>query len=191
MIILKILKKLQHIIFPQLKILKFEYRCPKYEYLTRFLEINGKNLEEIYILDSNDSLNLVIASYCPNLRSLYAKFTDNEVETLKIILNCCQQLKSIKVRCNDSKYLNENDLLKVIAENSPKNFHELKICYTSYSQSDLLPEELEFFFISWTTRIPQKSLSLVLIDRYNKFSDENMKTIEKYIELGIINLKEE
>ena len=53
-------------------------------------------------------------------------------------------------------------------------------------------EELESFFISWANRIPQKSFSLT-IDRNDIIttfsldnSDENMKIIKKYMDLGII-----
>ena len=42
-------------------------------------------------------------------------FQHNEVETLKVILNSCQQLESIRVLCGDDY------LMRV------KNFYELKI----------------------------------------------------------------
>ena len=58
-------------------------------------------------------------------------------------------------------------------------------------RSELLPEELESFFISWTNRIPQKSLSLVIVNNIylnNSLdtNEENMKIIEKYTKLGVI-----
>src|SRR2546423_10514295 len=82
---------------------------------------------------------------------------------------------------------------------SPKYFYELKI-YNEQSYrllsgngrpSKLLSEDLESFFISWKSRIPKKSLSLILIkfdyeDDDLDTNEENMKVIEKYKELGII-----
>jgi len=60
-----------------------------------------------------------------------------------------------------------------------------------YTRSELFPEELESFFISWRDRIPQKSLSLIVINDdfslYNLYvNEENAKIIEKYKELGVI-----
>src|SRR6266496_1741059 len=91
--------RLPHATFSQLKILKFSYELPKFD---SFLEINGKNLEELYIwgMGHNDnSLNLAIAEYCPNLKTLFTTFTNNHSETLKVILNSCIYLESIRVWC--------------------------------------------------------------------------------------------
>ena len=81
-------------------------------------------------------------------------------------------------------------MLEVVAKYSPKNFYELKI-YNDCQPSKLLSEDLESFFISWKSRIPKKSLSLIIIKYDYKDNDldtneENMKVIEKYQELGII-----
>src|SRR5205085_7294083 len=93
-------KRLQYATLSHLQVLKFQYECPRDELLIKFLENNGKNLKEIYIDDSiNDSINLAIAKFCPNLQKLFTGFKNNELETLKIILNNCQYLESIKVWC--------------------------------------------------------------------------------------------
>ena len=44
------------------------------------MEKNGKNLNEIYLNyeRNNNSLNLAITKFCPNLKSLCTKFKDNE-----------------------------------------------------------------------------------------------------------------
>jgi len=63
-------KNLQHVIFPQLQILKFLNESPNHEDLIKFLEINGKNLIEFYLSNANDSTNLALAKFCPNLKSL-------------------------------------------------------------------------------------------------------------------------
>ena len=189
-------KKLQYTTFSHLQVLKFQFECPRDELLIKFLENNGKNLKEIYIDDGiNDSINLAIAKFCPNLRKLFTGFKNNELETLKMILNSCQYLESIKVWCCDD-YLNEKELFEVFVKYSPKNFHELKFCYFSFEdaysiKSELLPEELESFLISWSDRVPQKSLSLITIrnDSINRTLDEidgNMEIIEEYTELGTI-----
>src|SRR5690348_12602342 len=94
------------------------------------------------------------------------------------------------LRCNKKKdyNLNEKEVLEVVAMNSPKNFHELKI--HNYSTSVLLPDDLESFFVSWKDRIPSKSLSLIIIkDEFShslEMDENNMKIIEKYKNLGII-----
>ncbi len=80
-------EKLQYAIFPQLHTLKFMRGFPEDEELTKFLENNGRSLEKLYFEDSylNDSLNflnLAIAKFCPNLKSLYTA----------IIRDCCKIL---------------------------------------------------------------------------------------------------
>ena len=103
-----------------------------------------------------------------------------------MIFNNCQYLESIEIWCGED-YLNEKDVLEIIVKYSPKNFYELKI-YND-SQSELLPEDLESFFVGWKNRIPKKSFSLIVIkDSYNSLevNEENMKIIKKYIKLGTI-----
>src|ERR1051325_11654561 len=149
-------KELQYVTFSQLQVLKFEYESPRNELLVKFLENSGKNLREFYVNYSTDnSLNLAVAKFCPNIRKLFIGYKINDIETLKMVLNSCQYLESIKIQW-DNLYLGEKDLFDVVAKYSPKNFHELKL---SYTYSDLLPEELESFFISWANRTPQKPLS--------------------------------
>ena len=83
-----------------------------------------------------------IDKFCPNLRSLNIKIKNDEAETLKAILNNCQQLESIEILC-------DVELLKVITKRCSENFHELKINS------------------SWNNRINQKQLSLIIIERFN------------------------
>ena len=190
-------EKLQYVTFSQLQILKIQDVCPRFEILINFLENNGKNLKKFYVGElgrfSDNSLNLAIAKFCPNLRKLSAGFKNNELETLKIISNNCQYLESIKIWCG-VEYLSEKEALDTVIKYmkySP-NLYKLKLYYLEdYVDSELLPEELESFFISWTNRIPQKSLSLVI---YNFDSNENsldtnnenMEIIKKYTKLGVI-----
>jgi len=77
-------------------------------------------------------LNLAIAKFCSNLKSLYTRFINDgyESETLKVILNNCQQLESINILYDDySNYdyygisededlfcLNEKELLEIVAK---------------------------------------------------------------------------
>ncbi|CAI2163524.1 15598_t:CDS:1 [Funneliformis geosporum] len=180
--------KLQYVKFPHLQILKFQYAFPKVEMLIKFLEINGKNLTEFYVGYHDNSLNLAVAKSCPNLKKLYLIFMKNEIETLKVVFNSCQHLESIKIVCG-AKYLGEKEMLDVVSKYSPKNFYELKV--DNYTQSKLLPEELESFFTIWSDRIPQRSLSLIIVFVFNDdislyVNDENMKIIEKFKKLGII-----
>ncbi len=134
-----------------------------------------------------NSLNLAVAKFCPNLKSLYTIFKSDEIERLKTILDSCQQLESIKVWCG-LDYLNESELLKVVAKHSPKKFYKLKIFYKNYGEPELFSEELEPVFISWANRIPQKSLSLFIKDYTKIFGvkKESMEVIEKFKTLGVI-----
>jgi len=173
-------EKLQHVTFSQLKSLKFLLGYPNHEYLIKFLEINGKYLERFDIECFDNSLNLAIAKFCPNLKSLLNIFRDKE--TLKIIFNNCQRLESIRVFCGE---YNLKELLDVIAKYSPKHVSELKIYYTYVGKSEALPKTLESFLISWANRISHKSLSLIIVSRIEVIK-KDMEVIEKYKKLGVI-----
>ncbi|CAG8554994.1 1674_t:CDS:1 [Funneliformis caledonium] len=179
--------ELQHVRFPHLQSLKFKYECPKFEYLNKFLEINGMNLKEFHVNDESYSLNCAIAKFCPNLKSLFTIFIDNEVETLTSILKNCQRLECIKFLCGED-YLSEKQVLDTIAKYSPKSFHKLK--FYNEEDSELLPEDLENFLMNWDERIPKKSLSLIVIKSFRVNSlennEKNMRIIEKYKKLGVI-----
>ena len=89
--------------------------------------------------------------------------------------------------------MSEKDALEVIVKYAPKDVHELILYYQGCVESELPPEELESFFISWINRIPRKSLSLYIFnDSKNKLNslsdinDKNMEIINKYTKLGII-----
>ncbi|PKK64828.1 hypothetical protein RhiirC2_786967 [Rhizophagus irregularis] len=176
-------KELQYVIFPYLEILKLYYGYEEFEMLIKFLENNGRNLREfnVYGCNSNNSLNLAIAKFCPNLRSLYTQFKFDEVESLAVIFSSCQQLESFKTLC-DKPYFEGKKLLEIVAKYSPKNFHELTLC----NYVKLRKDDLESFFINWKTRIPQKSLSFIVNDSKFIKNSKNKKIIRKYKNLGII-----
>ena len=188
-------KTLQYVAFPQLQILKFKYQCPNHEYFNKFLEINGNNLKTIqlcnnllnYYLLNNNLLNLAVAKFCPNLKSLFTLFYNDEIDTLKLILISCQQLERIKVWYSDDN-LNEDELLEVVAKYSPKTFRELEIVASPFSRPRSFLEGIETFFTSWSNHIPQKSLSLIIKDPQNRFKvkKEIMEVIEEFQKLGII-----
>jgi hypothetical protein len=185
-------EKLQYIIFPQLRSLIIRHAFPRYQFLIKFLENNGKNLIELNLFDiscdSDNSLNLAISKFCSNLKKLSTGFRHNELETLRMVLNSCQYLESIKIWCGGG-YLDENEALVTIVKYS-RNIEELILHFQFDIHFELLPIELEKFFVSWKNRIPQKSLSLVIIaDDYCRSLDKcvkNMKIIEKYTKLGVI-----
>ncbi|PKC75203.1 hypothetical protein RhiirA1_436462 [Rhizophagus irregularis] len=178
-------EELQHIFFPQLQILKIRRAFPRDELLKIFLENNGKNLKEFYLGDfggiSDKSLNLAIARTCPNLKKLSTGFS-YELITLQIVFDGCQYLESIRIWY-------EKKALEAIAKYS-HNIDELILYHHSFkARFELLPKELESFFIDWKNRVPQKSLSLIIVTcstRSLEKNDENMKIIEKYRKLGII-----
>ena len=176
---LNILKNYNLLLF-KITILKFPCRCPKLKYLTKFLEINGKNLKEVYIKECGNNLYLSIAKFCPNLKKLFVSVIDNYgLDMLKTIFNSCQDLEGIVILCRE-RFSNEKEVLKTVANHSPKKFCELKLI-----NSELLLEDLESFFINWENRASKKSISLIFIDDYNN-SLEYMKIIEKYKNLGVI-----
>ena len=92
----------------------------------------------------------------------------------------------IAIRCGEG-FLNDKEVFETIAKHSPKNFYELEL-----RQPNLVPEDLEFFFISWNNRELKRSLSLIFYDDYSPLSvkEENMKIIEKYKNLGIIKFED-
>ncbi|PKY57957.1 hypothetical protein RhiirA4_479428 [Rhizophagus irregularis] len=182
---------LQHIIFPKLQILNFVYAFPKSELLMKFLKNNGNSLKEIYLFEKyinniDNSINLAIAKFCPVLRKLSTAIKNNKLETLKIILDSCQYLESIKVCCG-SLFLYEKEVLDTIMEYS-KNIHEIILDYYEYLKVEILPEELESFFLNWKNLIPQRSLSLVVVDSFSGLYEDvrKRKIIKKYIKLGVI-----
>ncbi|PKY50260.1 hypothetical protein RhiirA4_466644 [Rhizophagus irregularis] len=187
-------EKLQYVIFSQLQVLKIRNAFPSDGLLIKFFENNGKNLKEIYIGESeccNDKLfnllNLAISKFCPMLRKLSTRIKNNELETLKIIFNSCKYLESIKIWCGD-EFLSVKQALETVVKYS-QNINELILHHVFTFQFNLLPEELESFFVNWTNRVPQKSLSLIIIyDEENSLdkNDENIEIINKYIKLGVI-----
>ncbi|GBC45456.1 uncharacterized protein OCT59_027106 [Rhizophagus irregularis] len=89
--------KLQYAIFPQLQVLEFKQECPRNELLIKFLENNGKNLKELYVKGNDNSLNLAIIKFCPNLIKLSTKVKRDCAETIKLILSNCRYLEGIKI----------------------------------------------------------------------------------------------
>ncbi|GET00381.1 hypothetical protein GLOIN_2v1876960 [Rhizophagus clarus] len=182
-------EKLQYANFPKLQILKIEKACPRYKFLINFLENNGNNLKEIYIGDirrgcSDNSLNLAIAKFCSNLRKLSTGIKINELETLKIIFNSCQNLESINIWCG-GEFLREKDALDTVVKYS-QNVRKLIL----YNQSDLQfkllsKQQLETFFINWANHKPQKSLSLMVVN-YDTSNLDTNDMINNYSELGVI-----
>ncbi len=185
-------KDLQHVIFPHLQILKFFFDMPNHVYLIKFLKNNGKNLKEICLNEQhNNSLNLAVAEFCPNLKSLYTIFDEDDIETLKVILTSCQQLESLETWCGETwfnYYLNENELLEVVVNYSPEKFYELKLHYDDYAANmEIFSEELEFVFINWAKRISQRSLSLIIFNNKRlNVKKESMEVIEDFKKLGVI-----
>ncbi|PKY56753.1 hypothetical protein RhiirA4_411354 [Rhizophagus irregularis] len=161
-------KELQRVIFPNLQVLIFSYLVPKIEHFNNFLERNGENLRKLYL---EDLLSTSVSGY----------------DDLKVIFVNCQHLESIKLI--DQK-MDMKELLNVIVNYSPKNFFKLIHHYDHQMELQLLPEVLEWFFMSWSNREQQKPFSLIIIDflKSSKImkDHEKKKIIENYIKLGVI-----
>ncbi|CAG8477928.1 9167_t:CDS:2 [Funneliformis mosseae] len=169
-------KTLQHVTFPKLKSLKFKRGVPKYEYLINFLELNGKRLETLDIdCYGHNSLNLAIANFCQNLRSLSTIFMKEEGITLKSILVNCQNLQSVHLRSND-RYLDVSEIFEIVVKHSSKTFTELKLDFGIVSE--LSPKELDIFFSNWMNRVPRNPISFIIVIRYfGDITKENMKNV--------------
>ncbi|GBC02747.1 hypothetical protein RclHR1_00480004 [Rhizophagus clarus] len=185
-------ERLQHVTFLNLQILKIPYIFVSYDLLITFLRNNGNNLREFYVGDgegySDNSLNLAIAKFCPKLRKLSTGFKNNEIETLKMVFKNCYYLESIKLWCG-GEYLSEKDALESVVKYSHENLYELLLCHKYYTQSELLSEELDSFFINWIDRKPQRLISLIIVndDAISLDTDENnMEIIERYKKLGVV-----
>ena len=98
---------------------------------------------------------------------------------LKTIFDSCQDLEGIVIFCGEG-FSNEKEVLKTVANHSPKKFCELKLI-----NSELFLEDLESFFINWENRASKKLISLILIDDF-KSLEYMKKIIEKYKNLGVI-----
>ncbi|GBC29957.2 hypothetical protein GLOIN_2v1591804 [Rhizophagus irregularis DAOM 181602=DAOM 197198] len=147
-----------------------------------FGDIISNGLTDLISLQNNlKSVTLIYYSY--------ESENEEEIGTLKLILNNCQYLETINIWCGDG-YLNEKEILEIFAKHSPKNFYELEIFYAYKARSKISFEDLEKFFINWKNRLSQKPLSLIVIKSYDCISlelkVENMKIIERYIKMGVI-----
>ncbi len=107
------------ILIPQLQSLEFRRKYPRNELLIKFLENNGKNLQKFIIPRSNDLINVAVIRFCPNLKKLSIRIEDNELETLKMILDSCHYLENIMIFC--AGHINE----EIFIEYSPKIFYEI------------------------------------------------------------------
>jgi hypothetical protein len=174
-------KKLQYVNFFKLAILKIPNKCPKPEYLMKFLENNGKNLQYFYAVENNKAVNLSIAKFCPKIRSIFVLFSDDVIDILKTIFINCKDLECIKIwgHC-------DLEVLDTVANYSPCNCHELNIIY--YSKLDVSPEDLESFFISWKNRTPKKLLTLIFIG-FNGSEKSLKEILKKYENLGAIKFR--
>ncbi|EXX76860.1 uncharacterized protein OCT59_027486 [Rhizophagus irregularis] len=183
-------KKLQYVNFSKLKKLKIPYHCPNPKYLNKFLEINGKNLENFYSGGNDKNFGLSIANFCPNIKNLFVLFYDDEINLLRNILISCQYLESIKIHCG-KRFLSEREILGIIVNYSQNNFYELKLYNDSYPNPiTVTPQYLESIFINWKNRESKKLLNLVIIEDYEGYNglinEANMMIIKKYENLGII-----
>ncbi|RIA79198.1 hypothetical protein C1645_841294 [Glomus cerebriforme] len=182
-------KEMQYFTFPHLQILKLDKGFPIVEMLimlVEFLKNNGMNLKKLYMKniyeDSykyNDSiLNLAIALFCPNLKSLCTQFTKN---VMKYIFQYCQRLEKIKLLSGIEYPFEGEQVLEIVGKYSSKNFHELKL----YSSGELGSVELESFFIDWKDA-SRKPISLIVSNYTFAKTKRNRKIIRKYKNLGVI-----
>ncbi|GBC00283.1 hypothetical protein RclHR1_00380051 [Rhizophagus clarus] len=181
---------LQHFIFPYLK--RFNINLPtKVEPIViKFLENNGENLEEFQCKskcknNSTKTVNFAVNKHCPRLKSLHTTFYERlSGISLKLIFMNCKELESIEILRRGTS-LSGKELLEVIAQHSPKNFHELKL-HNFYEEID--HEDLESFFISWKKRSPRKLFTLIFKDVCPETNNEKEGIIRKYEKEGLTEI---
>ncbi|CAG8559289.1 1_t:CDS:1 [Funneliformis mosseae] len=178
---------MEYMTLPNLQILKFYYNVLIPKPLIIFFENSGKNLRVLDLHNTNDnSLNLAVAKFCSNLRSLRTVILDVESTTLKVILQGCQKLESIYLLCG-SNYLNESILLEIIVNDSPRNFHELKMDYVGGFDHIFFQTALAPVFRRWENRTPKNTLSLFIIGICGKsIRRASSIVIKKFQKSGII-----
>ncbi|CAI2163509.1 4076_t:CDS:1 [Funneliformis geosporum] len=176
---------MEYISLPNLQILKFYYNVLIPKPLTTFLENSGRNLRELDLHNTNDdSLNLAVAKFCSNLKSLRTVIQDEESATLKMILKGCLQLESIYLLCG-STYLDESRLIEIIVDYSPKYFHELNMDYVGDLEHQLFSIALAPVFKRWTYRTPKITLSLFIVG-FCGIRRASKRVIIDFHKLGII-----
>ncbi|PKY25970.1 hypothetical protein RhiirB3_528264 [Rhizophagus irregularis] len=192
--------QLQYVYFSQLKILRINYYIFSTDTgidmllhsVCKFLEINGKNLTELYILNMyyySLLMNLTLAKLCPNLRILYSNI--REKKSLKLTLNNCQYLEIIELCYKD--WQSGKTLFKILANYSQKYFHTLILdCYFRM-QINYLLHDLEEFSKNWQNHnVSYRSFSLIIFASNHCIIESNINiedikiAIDKYIKLGII-----
>ncbi|PKB98556.1 hypothetical protein RhiirA5_431181 [Rhizophagus irregularis] len=192
--------QLQYVYFSQLKILRINYYIFSTDTgidmllhsVCKFLEINGKNLTELYILNMyyySLLMNLTLAKLCPNLRILYSNI--REKKSLKLTLNNCQYLEIIELCYKD--WQSGKTLFKILANYSQKYFHTLILdCYFRM-QINYLLQDLEEFSKNWQNHnVSYRSFSLIIFASNHCIIESNINiedikiAIDKYIKLGII-----
>ncbi|CAI2176035.1 16910_t:CDS:1 [Funneliformis geosporum] len=195
-----VLEVLQDIIFPQLLILKFDRSSPYEKKLIKFLENNGKNLKELFLSEKIDSindyslLNITIATFCPNLKSLRTSLSsESNVNLLTLILKHCKQLEFIEIMCYDSYGSWEHKVMEIIVEFSPKKFYELNSVLGVDDKLDtLFIKELKSIFESWSNRMPcilriLRKLTMVTYSEFeNGLRERNVEIIKELENIGVI-----
>ncbi|GBC00284.1 hypothetical protein RclHR1_00380052 [Rhizophagus clarus] len=181
---------LQHFIFPYLKRFNINLPAKVEPIVVKFLENNGENLEEFQCKskcknNSTKAVNFAVNKHCPRLKSLHTTFYERlSGISLKLIFKNCKELENIEI-LRRSISLSGKVLLEVVAQHSPKNFHELKL-RNFYEEID--HEDLESFFISWKKRSPRKLFTLIFKDICPETNNEKEEIIRKYEKEGIIRV---
>ncbi|CAG8589221.1 9944_t:CDS:1 [Funneliformis caledonium] len=191
---LKDFEILQYATLPKLQILTFEIKCAAVVYLINFLENNGKNLKKLDLGKKkffDNSLNLAISNFCTNLTSLRFTYSYKTLDSLKLILNGCEQLESMDILSSvNCRGCQDFILLEMIVEFSPKKFHELKVDMGScVDQVIAFQWGFEPIFKCWANRVPCIPLSLTINSKLESeitMEESNVKVIEEFIKLGVI-----
>ncbi|CAI2183728.1 14153_t:CDS:2 [Funneliformis geosporum] len=171
--------------FPRLKIFELQKASPDGERLTEFLEINGNQLEELYLGSSDSLTNLAIFKNCPNLKSLYTPFLNEEDETLKMILLNCQKLEHVRFCCG-TDYLSESTILDLVVTHAPENFYGISLYYPKGQDTGLLSYDLNNFFINWAIRKPLKLIVFSLVNARRALANPKIIDVFEKDEFDVI-----
>ncbi|CAI2170683.1 15952_t:CDS:2 [Funneliformis geosporum] len=177
------LSALQYVTLPQLKRLSLKGAGIPRDYLSRFLENHGRNLDK---LTCDNTLNSVIINYCPKLNFLCTSFYE-ETE-LRFLLKNCEKLTTLEVDCYQSS-LNESRVLASVAEVGASTLAELRINKNTIQRDAQIFSDLSED-INWGERIAPISI-ILNVEEGSRTSDQGRLMIEKYISLDKIKSYEE
>ncbi|RIA80052.1 hypothetical protein C1645_839388 [Glomus cerebriforme] len=163
--------------FLNLKDIKFSYIDENFKDLQHVTFPNLQILKVLYRSKSDYIINF-LENNGENLKECYFGESNNDLNLS--IAKFCPNLKKLFVEFN-----NDEIVTLITLFNNCKYLESIG----SWFGRELIPENLETFFLNWKNRIPLKPINLIVFknnDMGLESNRENLKIIEKYKNLNII-----